>query len=96
MEKVQLIQVTPEQLQNAIIKGVNSKIEDLKQCFQPKEPTVYLERNEVSKMLKINLSTLHNWTKKGILKSYGIGRRTYYKRVEVENAIVELKAKSDE
>lgn len=38
-------------------------------------------------MLGINLTTLNNWTKKGILISYGIGGRVYYKRHEVENAI---------
>ncbi len=90
MTAIQLIQVTPEQLQNAIINGVNSKIEDLKQHFQPKEPTEYLERSEVAKMLNIDLSTVHNYTKRGILTAYGIGRRVYYKRHEVENAIVKL------
>jgi hypothetical protein len=42
-------------------------------------------------MLKIDLSSVHNWTKKGILTSYQIGGRVYYKRAEVESAIIELK-----
>ncbi|MBS9767068.1 MAG: helix-turn-helix domain-containing protein [Flavobacteriaceae bacterium] len=90
MEAIQLIQITPEQLQNAIIEGVKIQIEDLKQNFQPKEPTEYLERSEVAKMLNIDLSTLYNWTKKGILISYGLGRRVYYKRHEIEEAIIRL------
>ena len=88
---IQFIQVTPEQLQDAIIEGVNSKLDDLKKGFQPKEPNEYLTRNEVAEMLKIDLSTVHNWTKKGILQSYQIGGRVYYKRNEVEDAIVKLK-----
>jgi hypothetical protein len=91
METVQFIQVTPEQLQNAIIEGVKSQLQDLKKHFQPKEPNEYLTRVEVAEMLKIDLSSVHNWTKKGILISYQIGGRVYYKRQEVENAIVELK-----
>ena len=59
--------------------GVQAQIEKLMTTFQTKEPTEYLTRNEVKELLHINLSTVHNWTKKGKLKSYGIGNRIYYK-----------------
>lgn len=90
MGTVQFIQITPEQLQNEIIKGVKNELEQLKKDFQPKQPSEYLTRNEVAEMLKIDLSSVHNWTKKGKLKAYGIGGRVYYKRDEVENSIIEL------
>lgn len=90
MQTVQFIQVTPEQLQNAILEGVKTQIQDLKQHFQPKEPKEYLTRQEVAEMLKIDLSSVHNWTKKGILTSYQIGGRVYYKRIELENSIIKL------
>ncbi|WP_242133379.1 helix-turn-helix domain-containing protein [Aestuariivivens marinum] len=88
---IQFVQVTPEQLQNAIIEGVKSQLQDLKKHFQPKEPNEYLTRLEVAQMLKIDLSSVHNWSKKGILTSYQIGGRVYYKRQEVECSIIELK-----
>mgnify|MGYP003866207273 CR=1 FL=1 len=91
MQQIQFVQVTPEQLQNAIIEGVKNQLNDLKKHFQPKEPNEYLTRLEVSQMLKIDLSSVHNWTKREILTSYQIGGRVYYKRKEIENAIVELK-----
>lgn len=90
-KEIQFIQVTPEQLQNAIIKGIKIQLEDLKKHLQPKEPTKYLTRSNVAKMLSVDLSTVHNYTKRNILKAYQIGSRIYYKRDEVENAIVELK-----
>lgn len=90
MSTIQFIQVTPEQLQMAIIEGVNEHLKELKQYFQPKQPTEYLTRNEVKELLKIDLSSVHNWTKKGKLKSYGIGNRVYYKRSEVEASIIPL------
>ncbi len=90
MGTLQFIQITPEQLQNEIIKGVKTELEQLKKDFQPKQPSEYLTRNEVAEMLKIDLSSVHNWTKKGKLKAYGIGGRVYYKREEVENSIIEL------
>ena len=49
-----------------------------------------LSRNEVAKLLKIDLSTVHNWTKKGKLLAHGLGNRVYYKRSEVEAAIKPL------
>ena len=82
--------VTPQQLTEAILNGVDEKINDLKANFQPKEPTEYLTRKEVKELLKVDLSTVHNWTKKGKLKSYGIGNRVYYKRHEVENVLKPL------
>ena len=67
------------------------KLEELKISFQPKEPEELLTRSETSSLLKVNLSTLWNWTKNGRLKSYGIGNRVYYKRHEVMQSIINLK-----
>lgn len=88
---IQFIQVTPQEIKNEILNGVNSIIENLKKDFQPKKPTEYLTRNEVVELLKVDLSTIHNWTKKGKLKSYGCGGRVYYKREEIEQSLIPLK-----
>ena len=90
MEQVQFISITPEQLQAQIVEGVKTHLDDLKEFYQPKEPTEFLTRAEVAELLKVDLSTVHNWTKKGILQSNGIGGRVYYKRKEVEQAIIKL------
>jgi excisionase family DNA binding protein len=91
MQQLQLISITPEQLESKILQGVQSQLQELKSSFQPKEPTEYLTRQEVSELLKVNLSTVHNWTKNGTLISYGIGgSRIYYKRSELEEALVKL------
>lgn len=89
--QIQLIQLTPNELQNAIISGITSQFEDLKKQFQPKEPTELLTRAETSALLKVNLTTLWNWTKQNKLVSYSIGNRIYYKRKEVLDAIIQLK-----
>ena len=89
-DQFHFIQVNPEQLKDAIIEGVKLHLDDIKKSFKPKEPSEYLTRREVSKMLKIDLSSVHNWTKKGILTAYQIGGRVFYKRTEIENAIVQL------
>jgi len=51
---------------------------------------IFLSRYEVADLLKVCITTVHNYTKRGYLKPYGIGRRVLYKKSEVENAIVEL------
>ena len=90
MPQLQFIQTTPEQLQDAILKGVKLQLDELKKEYQPKEPEEYLSRAEVAKMLKVDISTVHNWGKSGKLKRWGVGNRVYYKRSEVEQAIQEL------
>ncbi len=84
-----LYEVTPDQI-DSLFEGLQNQLTDLKQSFVPKTPTEYLTRNEVAEILKCDLSTIHNWTKKGKLISYGVGNRVYYKRVEVEQAIQRL------
>lgn len=91
MQNIQFISTTPDELKNQIVQHLkNSLLPELKKEFQPKTPTEYLTRHEVAELLKIDISSVHNWTKKGILISYGIGGRVYYKRVEVDNAIQQL------
>ncbi|OWW24061.1 DNA-binding protein [Zobellia sp. OII3] len=91
MKQVQLISLTPEQLQEAIIQGVKTQIDELKEHFQPKEPTIYISRQELAELLHCDISTVHNLTVKGILTKYQIGGRVLYKRDEVENAIIKIK-----
>lgn len=90
MQTVQFIQVTPEQLQSSIIAGVKIQLDELKKHLQPKEPTQYLTRQEVAEMLKVDVSTVHNLSVRGILKKHQIGGRVLYKRSEVEASIIEL------
>jgi excisionase family DNA binding protein len=85
-----LHEVSPEQITN-LFAGLQSQLNDLKANFQPKEPKEYLTRSEVSKMLKVDLSTLHNWVKKDKLKPHGIGNRVYFLRSEVEAALTPIR-----
>ncbi len=85
MKQIQFIGTSPAALIDLIDDTVKRRLNDLKKNFKPKAPTEFLTRNEVAEMLKIDLSSVHNWTKKGILKAYQISGRVYYKRTEVED-----------
>lgn len=90
MEAIQLIQLTPQQLQSLIVEGVKVQFDDLKNHFQPKTPNEYLTRDEVAKMFDVNISTIHNWCKSKRLNPFGIGARVYFLRHEVEASLKPL------
>jgi excisionase family DNA binding protein len=84
-----LREVSPEQI-TSMFEGLQNQLLELKASFQPKQPTEYLTRNEVSELLKCDLSTLHNWVKKGKLTAYGIGSRIYFKRSDIDSILIPL------
>lgn len=90
LPQVQLIGITPDQLQNAILQGVKNQIDELKKEFQPKKPETYLTRKETAELLKVDYSTLHNWKHKGKLNPVAIGGRVLYKRSDIEKALIQL------
>ena len=90
LPQIQLIGITPEQLQSAIIEGVNNRLNDFEQHFEPKTPETYLTRKETAELLKVDLSSLHNWKHKGKLNPVAIGGRVLYKRSDIEKALIQL------
>ncbi len=74
-------------------KKIISEVLDEKLKTQPpKEPSnkklSYLSREEVAKILRVSLATLHDWSKQGIVQSYRIGNRVLYKQDEIEKSLV--------
>ncbi len=69
---------------------IRAELSELQKNYEPKSPPEYLTASEVAAMLKCDLSTVHNWNKRGKLKKYGIGHRAYYLRHEVEAAIIPI------
>jgi excisionase family DNA binding protein len=79
----------PKELQTDI-DFLKNQLTDLKKNFEPKKPTIYKSRSEVSKMLQVSYVTLNKWNKSGKLKAVGIGGRVLYRQEDIDNAIVEL------
>ncbi len=90
MKQVQLVGLTPEENNEPIFNYIDKKFDELKQFYQPKEPSPWLTRHQVAELLSVDISTVHNMTTKGVLIKYQISGRVLYKRVEVENAITRL------
>lgn len=86
MSIIQFIQYTPEQLQADIRAAVKKTLADLVNQASKESSKEMLTRHEVAELLQVNLSTIHNWCKKGKLKPYGIGKRVYFKRSDIETS----------
>lgn len=92
MESTILHNVTAEQIAK-LFDSLQNQIKELKENFEPKQPTEFLTRSELSKLLKCDLSTIHNWCKKGKITPYGLGNRVYFKRSEIEAVLTPLTIK---
>lgn len=70
-------------------------IEQLKlQSYPKKFSEEWLSLNDVSIFLKISITTVHSWSKQGILTKHKIGRKTRFKKEEVLSALTKLEARN--
>lgn len=79
--------VTPQQLTETILNGVRKELDELKKSYSPKELDEKMTPKDVSLEYKIGLTTVFDWSNKGILKRRKIGNRTYYLRSEIEETL---------
>jgi hypothetical protein len=90
--QIQFIQTTPSQLSELINAGVKTQLEELKKELQGRSINdQLLTRKETCELLRIDSSTLWNWTNKGKVMAYGIGNKRYYKESEILESIKLLK-----
>lgn len=81
----------------AILDGLRSEIKALKATPPPTVDGVeYLTRHQTAALLDVSLVTIHDWTNKGILTSYRLGNRTYYKRSEIDAAMTQIKKRGQQ
>lgn len=73
-----------------LVKENLVSIAELKATILNQQPKEYYTREEVAYLLKIDLSTIHNWVKKGKITKCSIGGRVYFNRSEIENAIKQI------
>lgn len=86
------------QIENVEADEILSRLERMESAItalsgKPQSPASdtlsdYITRREIANVFQISLVTVHDWTNKGILQAYKVGNRVYYKRSEVESALV--------
>ena len=83
-------ELTLEEITSNVRTELEPRFDELMELVKPNDPLELLTPKEVSELLKVDPSTLHNWCKKGKLKKYGLGYRTYYKIDEIMSALIPL------
>ncbi len=88
-----------ERLVERVVKTAMNELEERlvekleKQTAKPpiiereKSKTVFIKRIEAAKLLRVNVSTIDDWTKAGFLRSHRIGGRVYYTQADLDEAM---------
>lgn len=87
---MQTLNITvPQENINQIAENVETRLFDrLTKFLTDNAPKRYLSADEVCDRFGITKPTLHDWRRRGILKSYKLGSRVYYRFDEIENAMI--------
>ena len=89
MKTLQFIEVDPNEFITEIVGKIKNELfADIKKLFNENQPKEYLSADEVCNRLSITKPTIHEWRKRGILKSYKLGSRVYYRFDEIESAMI--------
>jgi excisionase family DNA binding protein len=84
VQSIQMLNITPIDLANLIKEGIKTELSELKKTLHPDHlESPHLTRSETAKFFGVSLNCVNDWTRKGILKSYKVGQRTYFKRSEL-------------
>ena len=83
-QSIQLLNITTNDLTNLIKEGIKSELSEFKNSINPESlESPHLTRRATADFFGISLNCVNDWTRKGILKAYKVGQRTYYKRSEL-------------
>ncbi|WNH07681.1 helix-turn-helix domain-containing protein [Thalassobellus suaedae] len=69
---IEIQEITVDELADKVADKLLNKIKHYLDDLESNESDIYLTRQETASFLKINLTTLWNWTNNGKIKSYGI------------------------
>ena len=83
---IQLTNVTPNELVELISIGIREQLKEFSIKLSTESSGTnnpHLTRKETATYFNISLNCLNMWVNKGILKSYKVGQRVFFKREEI-------------
>jgi hypothetical protein len=85
MERIQVFQLSIEELSTIIRKAVATeiKVANLTAPIPKDDSDKILTRDEVCRLLKVSTTTLFHWNNDKILVNHKVGRRVYYMKFDV-------------
>ncbi len=91
---IQLHNADPTSFKADIVNAINQRIDNLEKSLHPVR-TEWISRKQASTLLGVSLVTIHEWSKKGILKPYRIGNRVRFKLKEIEQVLNDSRDESN-
>ena len=83
LSKKELVTLLKSEIKNALEKTLTKpKVEELNGYEKP-----LLTRKETAKLFAVSLNFINDWSKKGILKPFKVGQRTYFKKTDLLNTL---------
>lgn len=79
-KRIEIAEITVEELADKLADKLLEKIKHYIDDLNTNQNDVFLTRTETAEYLKVDPSTLWNWTNIGKLKSYGSGNKRYLVR----------------
>ena len=86
--QVTIYNITPTELTDQISDAVNAKYKSLHSSNEKEEIDELLTVEETLNFLKCSKQALWNWRKNGILPSYRLGNRVYYKKTDIFTKLI--------
>jgi hypothetical protein len=84
VQSIQMFHITPDELSSLINQGIKRELSELSKTLNPESlESPHLTRRETAKFFDVSLNCVNDWARKGILKPYKVGQRTYFKRSEI-------------
>jgi excisionase family DNA binding protein len=84
VKSIQVLNLTLDELTQLIGQGVKLAQSELRTTLVSESiQTPHLTRKETATYFNISLNCLNMWVNKGILKSYKVGQRVFFKREEI-------------
>ena len=78
-------------ISECVSETVKKEIASLSGSTEPQKQI--LTRQEAAAELTISLPTLHDYTKRGVIKAYRLGYKIRYKREDINRALEQIKTK---
>jgi len=81
-----------DEFKSMISDSVFQAVKAQQLSFSGTEPALtILTRQQTAELLAISLPTLHDYTKRGIIKAYRLGTKIRYKREDIDQALKQIK-----
>ena len=88
MQEFQIIGLTVTDLKQIISEIIREELKQI--CPTQISPVEFLTRAETALLLKISLTTLDVWSRKGVIPAHKISNNVRFKRSEIESVLKKM------